>query len=91
MKHAALNVMHCIACCCLSPLPKVPRNDARCQSLFSGTVTPVLLLVLVGDAPALSERESLVYHWRYWMHLQYNITHLKAVHGGCLYGGHVGL
>ena len=55
-----------------SPSLNVPLRDASLHALFSGTATPVLLLLVVVEAPALRERESLVYHWRYWMHLQYN-------------------
>jgi hypothetical protein len=46
-------------------LLKVPRSDAKIQSLLSGTATAVvqrLLLLLLAEAPALSVRESLVYH-----------------------------
>lgn len=53
-----------------SPSAKVPLRAVRCQSLFSGTATPVLLLIPVLEAPALRVRDSLVYHWRYCTHLR---------------------
>lgn len=53
-----------------SPSLNVPLRDASLHALFSGTATPVLLLLVVVEAPALRERESLVYHWMYWTHLR---------------------
>lgn len=51
------------------PSENVPLREARCQSLFSGTATPVLLLLLLDEAPARRVREWLVYHCTYCTHL----------------------